>query len=142
MDQNIIDNSSELELQKIQNFKGTYPKQLWYLFLIEMWERFCFYGMRALLGLYISHLILSLNYHPLPKTVGVSRQGTLGNLGLNPIADGALVLLKDAALPEVTLPNMLGGRSVPPPITLSCGGLSVRRASGCSPGAISTVGGR
>src|SRR5687767_230529 len=53
-------------LEEIQNFKGKYPKQLWYLFLIEMWERFTFYGMRALLGLYISHLILSANYHPLP----------------------------------------------------------------------------
>ncbi len=49
-------------LESIQNFKGTYPKQIWILFLVEMWERFCFYGMRALLGLYISHLILSANY--------------------------------------------------------------------------------
>jgi proton-dependent oligopeptide transporter, POT family len=57
--------SSEDALAKIQNFKGKYPKQLWYLFLIEMWERFTFYGMRALLGLYISHLILSADYNPL-----------------------------------------------------------------------------
>jgi len=54
-------------LEEIQNFKGRYPKQLWYLFLIEMWERFTFYGMRALLGLYISHLILSVDYHPVPE---------------------------------------------------------------------------
>jgi len=53
-------------LEQIQNFKGKYPRQLWYLFLIEMWERFTFYGMRALLGLYISHLILSVDYHPVP----------------------------------------------------------------------------
>ena len=52
-----------LTVEEIQNFKGKYPKQLWYLFLIEMWERFTFYGMRALLGLYISHLILSVDYH-------------------------------------------------------------------------------
>lgn len=51
-------------LEQIQNFKGKYPKQLWYLFLIEMWERFTFYGMRALLGLYISHLILTADYRP------------------------------------------------------------------------------
>lgn len=50
-------------LESIQNFQGKYPKQLWYLFLIEMWERFTFYGMRALLGLYISHLILSADFH-------------------------------------------------------------------------------
>jgi proton-dependent oligopeptide transporter, POT family len=49
-------------LESIQNFKGKYPKQLWYLCLIEMWERFTFYGMRALLALYISHLILSGDY--------------------------------------------------------------------------------
>ncbi|MBS3913809.1 MAG: peptide MFS transporter [Bacteroidetes bacterium] len=68
--ENILDNSEQhqnrTELEKIQDFKGTYPRQLWYLFLVEMWERFCFYGMRALLGLYISHLILSVNYNPLP----------------------------------------------------------------------------
>jgi POT family proton-dependent oligopeptide transporter len=57
----------KLTLEQIQNFKGKYPKQLWYLFLIEMWERFTFYGMRALLGLYVSHLILSIDYHPLPQ---------------------------------------------------------------------------
>lgn len=56
-------------LESIQNFKGTYPKQIWILFLVEMWERFCFYGMRALLGLYISHLILSANYKPLSSEV-------------------------------------------------------------------------
>lgn len=54
-------------VEEIQNFKGKYPKQLWYLFLIEMWERFTFYGMRALLGLYISHLILSVDYHQADK---------------------------------------------------------------------------
>ncbi|MBU3713544.1 MAG: peptide MFS transporter, partial [Ferruginibacter sp.] len=52
-------------LEEIQNFKGKYPKQLWYLFFVEMWERFTFYGMRALLTLYISHLILSTNYQSL-----------------------------------------------------------------------------
>lgn len=59
-------------LESIQNFKGTYPKQIWILFLVEMWERFCFYGMRALLGLYISHLILSANYKPLSSDVDTS----------------------------------------------------------------------
>ncbi|NUY82522.1 peptide MFS transporter [Flavobacterium sp. MAH-1] len=36
-------------LEQIQDFKGKYPKQLWYLFMVEMWERFCFYGMRGVL---------------------------------------------------------------------------------------------
>ena len=61
-DFNFIQMAEQLTLEQIQDFKGKYPKQLWYLFLIEMWERFTFYGMRALLGLYISHLILSANY--------------------------------------------------------------------------------
>ncbi|MFN3021696.1 peptide MFS transporter [Soonwooa sp.] len=43
-----------LTLQEIQNFKGKYPKQLWYLFTIEMWERFCFYGMRGVLVIFMT----------------------------------------------------------------------------------------
>jgi POT family proton-dependent oligopeptide transporter len=39
----------EISLEDIQNFEGKYPKQLWYLFFSEMWERFCFYGMRGML---------------------------------------------------------------------------------------------
>jgi POT family proton-dependent oligopeptide transporter len=41
-------NTSE-ELQALQSFKGKYPRQLWYLFFSEMWERFSFYGMRGML---------------------------------------------------------------------------------------------
>jgi POT family proton-dependent oligopeptide transporter len=40
-------------LHEIQDFKGKYPKQLWYLFLSEMWERFCFYGMRGMLTIFM-----------------------------------------------------------------------------------------
>ena len=40
-------------LEEIQNFEGKYPKQLWYLFLVEMWERFCFYGMRGVLAIFM-----------------------------------------------------------------------------------------
>lgn len=35
--------------EQIQNFQGKYPKQIWSLFFSEMWERFCFYGMRGML---------------------------------------------------------------------------------------------
>jgi proton-dependent oligopeptide transporter, POT family len=38
-----------LSLEQIQDFKGKYPKQIWSLFFSEMWERFCFYGMRGML---------------------------------------------------------------------------------------------
>lgn len=40
-------------LEEIQNFKGTYPKQLLLLCLTEMWERFCFYGMRGILTIFM-----------------------------------------------------------------------------------------
>jgi proton-dependent oligopeptide transporter, POT family len=39
----------EHSLELIQDFKGKYPRQLWYLFFSEMWERFSFYGMRGML---------------------------------------------------------------------------------------------
>ena len=44
-------------IEEIQNFKGKYPKQLWYLFFSEMWERFCFYGMRGMLYFYMVHYL-------------------------------------------------------------------------------------
>lgn len=43
----------ELTLEQIQNFEGKYPKQLWHLFMVEMWERFCFYGMRGVLAIFM-----------------------------------------------------------------------------------------
>ena len=49
------------ELLAIQNFSGKYPKQLWYLFLTEMWERFCFYGMRGILTIFMADKILGLS---------------------------------------------------------------------------------
>mgnify|MGYP003575486875 CR=1 FL=1 len=45
-------------LDDIQNFRGKYPKQLWYLFLSEMWERFCFYGMRGMLVYFMASELL------------------------------------------------------------------------------------
>lgn len=52
------------ELEKIQNFSGKYPKQLWGLFFSEMWERFCFYGMRGVLTYFmVTHLVLENGAH-------------------------------------------------------------------------------
>ncbi len=48
----------DAELEKIQNFEGKYPKQLWYLFLSEMWERFSFYGMRGMLTIFMTDKLL------------------------------------------------------------------------------------
>lgn len=51
-------------LEEIQGFEGKYPKQLWGLFFSEMWERFCFYGMRGVLTYFmITHLILENGEH-------------------------------------------------------------------------------
>lgn len=49
-----------LTLAQIQDFKGKYPKQIWSLFFSEMWERFCFYGMRGMLVFFMIH---QLNFH-------------------------------------------------------------------------------
>ncbi|MCL9809322.1 peptide MFS transporter [Flavobacterium luminosum] len=48
-----------ITIEEIQGFKGKYPKQLWYLFFSEMWERFCFYGMRGMLTYFmVYHLMM------------------------------------------------------------------------------------
>lgn len=49
-----------ITLEQIQDFKGKYPKQIWSLFFSEMWERFCFYGMR---GMLVFFMISQLNFH-------------------------------------------------------------------------------
>jgi len=54
--------SSKITLEEIQNFEGKYPKQLWYLFLVEMWERFCFYGMRGVLAIFMADQLLGLAF--------------------------------------------------------------------------------
>ncbi|HRO98882.1 MAG TPA: peptide MFS transporter [Flavobacteriales bacterium] len=45
--------SQHLTLDQIRTFEGKYPKQLWALFFTEMWERFCFYGMRGMLTVFM-----------------------------------------------------------------------------------------
>ena len=50
--------SQNLTIEQIQNFKGKYPKQLWYLFFSEMWERFSFYGMRGMLVIFMVNQLM------------------------------------------------------------------------------------
>lgn len=50
--------AEQLTLEQIQDFKGKYPKQLWYLFFSEMWERFAFYGMRGMLTIFMVEQLL------------------------------------------------------------------------------------
>jgi len=52
--------TEEQQLEQIHNFKGKYPKQLWHLFMVEMWERFCFYGMRGVLALFMADQLMGL----------------------------------------------------------------------------------
>ena len=47
-----------MTLTEIQNFQGKYPKQIWSLFFSEMWERFCFYGMRGMLTFFMVDQLL------------------------------------------------------------------------------------
>ena len=49
---------NNITIEQIQNFEGKYPKQLWYLFIVEMWERFCFYGMRGVLTFFMVDQLL------------------------------------------------------------------------------------
>jgi POT family proton-dependent oligopeptide transporter len=48
-----MNNTALPTLDQIRSFEGKYPKQLWYLFATEMWERFCFYGMRGMLTVFM-----------------------------------------------------------------------------------------
>src|SRR6187397_250126 len=49
--------ADEAILQEVKLEKG-HPKGLWVLFGTEMWERFNFYGMRALLSLFLAEALL------------------------------------------------------------------------------------
>lgn len=42
-----------MTIEDIQRFEGRYPRQLWWLFFSEMWERFSFYGMRGMLTFFL-----------------------------------------------------------------------------------------
>ena len=49
---------NQITLDSIQNFEGKYPKQIWSLFFTEMWERFCFYGNRGMLVIFMTNILL------------------------------------------------------------------------------------
>lgn len=54
-------------MENIQLTKSGQPKQLYLLFFAEMWERFSFYGMKALL---IAYMVSELNYDD-PKAYAI-----------------------------------------------------------------------
>ncbi len=63
MSDNLIDNISEQDGQSLAATKTVFghPVGLFVLFFTEMWERFSYYGMRALLVLYLTSEITSEN---------------------------------------------------------------------------------
>nr|WP_246495670.1 peptide MFS transporter [Ameyamaea chiangmaiensis] len=79
----VIDRVSTLARTRFR----TYPPGLFVLCFVELWERFSFYGMRALLVVYMTHVVL---VQPVDAVEGL---GVLsGFLGLDPVTDkGALV---------------------------------------------------
>lgn len=58
MESNNITSAPDSTMEDIRNFRGQYPKQLWYLFFSEMWERFCFYGMRGMLVIFMVNQLM------------------------------------------------------------------------------------
>ena len=54
-----MENRAEIN-PKDRQFLG-HPIGLWVLFTTEMWERFCYYGMRALLVLYLNSALTASN---------------------------------------------------------------------------------
>jgi proton-dependent oligopeptide transporter, POT family len=50
--------NAPLDLNAIQSFEGKYPRQLWWLFFSEMWERFSFYGMRGVLTFFMVNQLM------------------------------------------------------------------------------------
>src|SRR3954464_13308473 len=63
--------------------KSAHPKGLWVLFGTEMWERFNFYGMRAILTLFLVNSLLMKE-----ETASIIYGGFLGLCYLTPMLGG------------------------------------------------------
>lgn len=70
--------------------RKVHPKALFYLFMVELWERFSYYGMRAFLVLYLTAEIVK-NGFGLEKKVALGIYAAYGALVyLTPLAGGML----------------------------------------------------
>lgn len=70
--------------------RKTHPKVLFLLFMVELWERFSYYGMRALLILYLMSLTITGGFN-LPKEQAYGIYAAYGALVyLTPLAGGLL----------------------------------------------------
>jgi len=67
-----------------------HPKVLFFLFMVELWERFSYYGMRALLILYLTKTAIEGGFH-FDKKIGYGIYGAYGALVyLTPLLGGFL----------------------------------------------------
>jgi POT family proton-dependent oligopeptide transporter len=67
-----------------------HPKVLFFLFMVELWERFSYYGMRALLVLYLTKTAVEGGFG-FSETIGYGIYGAYGALVyLTPLAGGYL----------------------------------------------------
>src|SRR5262249_44822111 len=70
--------------------RHTHPRALFFLFMVELWERFSYYGMRAFLVLYLTKALITGGFG-LDKKVAVSIYAAYGALVyLTPLAGGYL----------------------------------------------------
>tara|TARA_Y100001954_G_scaffold8066_1_gene8133 strand:- start:3959 stop:5527 length:1569 start_codon:yes stop_codon:yes gene_type:complete len=63
-----------------QEFPTTQPKELYMLFFAEMWERFSFYGMRALLTLYLTMQLFEHLTDPVKEAKAIGIYAAYGAL--------------------------------------------------------------
>lgn len=70
--------------------RRTHPPALFLLFLVELWERFSYYGMRALLMLYLTSVTMTGGFN-IPETFAYGIYAAYGALVyLTPLAGGYL----------------------------------------------------
>jgi POT family proton-dependent oligopeptide transporter len=70
--------------------RKVHPKVLFYLFMVELWERFSYYGMRALLVLYLTGRAITGGFG-MPEEMAYGIYGAYGALVyLTPLAGGFL----------------------------------------------------
>ena len=85
-----MDQSEILHPEEPKNTKNGHPKGLYVLFATEMWERFSYYGMRALLVLYLTAQIVNGGFE-LDRTAALEIYAIFtGLVYLTPIVGGLL----------------------------------------------------
>lgn len=90
-----------------------HPKGLFLLFLVEMWERFSYYGMRALLTLYLVSVIAAKQvgpgvYNNTLEFVEKPSATTSAELVIDGVQTRGLMLAIDGAEGDVTPPSATG----------------------------------